>query len=135
MYIFLWPGLASCRCRPLSSNVRPHKNARRTARSPMVFIALTCLLLLAVLAALVSLACVKSQTSVIVVVIGVALAHVFQFVFGTAVAVLATHPLLSSSVLALWQIFIANVVVVTVCVHLRRRGRKREMRSAISPYE
>ena len=24
MYIFLWPGLASCRCRPLSSNVRPH---------------------------------------------------------------------------------------------------------------
>ena len=25
LYIFASPGLASCRCRPLSSNVRPHK--------------------------------------------------------------------------------------------------------------
>ena len=29
MYIFLRPGLASCRCRPLSSNVRRRKNHLR----------------------------------------------------------------------------------------------------------
>ena len=29
MYIFARPGLASCRCRPLSSNVRPHTNRYR----------------------------------------------------------------------------------------------------------
>ena len=28
VYIFLWPGLASCRCRPLSSNVRRQKHCR-----------------------------------------------------------------------------------------------------------
>ena len=32
MYIFLWPGLASCRCRPLSSNVRQHMAAESASR-------------------------------------------------------------------------------------------------------
>jgi hypothetical protein len=33
VYIFTGPGLASCRCRPLSSNVRPHKSIYAAPRS------------------------------------------------------------------------------------------------------
>jgi hypothetical protein len=36
VYIFASPGLAPCRYRPLSSNVRPHNNVRSTTRMKFI---------------------------------------------------------------------------------------------------
>ncbi len=86
----------------------------------MIYIALACLFLLAVVAAIVSSARVKNTA--LTLAIGVGLAHVFQFLFATATAILITHPIVPAKDLALWQLFIANALVVSATIALLRRG-------------